>query len=147
MTIPNGAAIVLGAQRLVPRDVWSVAYRSAHATLDPAPEFRARIEAGAQMLHQRLDAGERIYGVNTGFGESVLTEVPAALTDDLATNLVRFHGCGTGVMLTEPQSAAVVLVRAASLAAGWSGVRYDVLERLCRLLNARVLPVIPSEGA
>lgn len=147
MSVETGAAIVLGARPLAPADVWSAAYRGRHVVLDPSPEFRARIEAGARLLRDRLAAGERIYGVTTGFGESVVTEVPAALTDELAVNLVRFHGCGTGAALTEAESAAVVLVRAASLAAGWSAVRFPVLQRLCDLLNHRVLPVIPSEGS
>ncbi|MEM8664643.1 MAG: aromatic amino acid ammonia-lyase, partial [Pseudomonadota bacterium] len=127
--------------------VWSVAYGGGKAALDPSPAFRDRIEAGSKRLHDRLAAGERIYGVTTGFGESVVTEVPITLTDDLALNLVRFHGCGTGAVFSEAEAAAVVLTRAASLSAGWSGVRYEVLERLCDLLSRRVLPVIPSEGS
>ncbi|MCA9688135.1 MAG: aromatic amino acid lyase, partial [Myxococcales bacterium] len=59
----------------------------------------------------------------------------------------RFHGCGTGRILDELESAAVVAVRLAALSGGWSGVRPVVLERLCDLLNHRLLPRIPAEGS
>ncbi len=147
MTIHNEPVIVVGAQRLSPADVWAVAQGSRPVALDTAPAFRQRIEAGSVRLQERIAGGERIYGVTTGFGESVVTEVPVHLTDDLAQNLVRFHGCGTGAVFSEPEAAAVLLARAASLSAGWSGVRFEVLERLTALLQQRILPVIPSEGS
>jgi histidine ammonia-lyase len=45
------------------------------------------------------------------------------------------------------QTAAVVVARLASLARGYSGVRPAVLERLCELVNRRILPRIPEEGS
>ena len=60
---------------------------------------------------------------------------------------MRFHGCGTGRILDETESAAVVAVRLASLARGYSGVRPLLLERLCDFLNLRLLPRIPEEGS
>src|SRR5439155_25879934 len=55
--------------------------------------------------------------------------------------------CGTGRILDEEESAAVVVARLASLARGYSGVRPVVLERLCDLVNRRILPRIPEEGS
>ncbi|MEO1103254.1 MAG: aromatic amino acid lyase, partial [Pseudomonadota bacterium] len=109
------STVVLGTRPLRPADVWEIAHQAGTARLDPSPQFRERIEAGSLRLRERLAAGERIYGVTTGFGESVVTEVPAALTDDLAVNLLRFHGCGTGAAFTAEEAAAVVLVRTGSL--------------------------------
>src|SRR5262249_56667438 len=59
----------------------------------------------------------------------------------------RMHGVGSGAVLTDEESAAVVSARLASLARGCSGVRPLVLERLAALLNHRILPRIPSEGS
>jgi len=94
-----------------------------------------------------VSAGETIYGVTTGFGESCQTAVTPELSTDLARNLVRFHGCGTGRPLDDEAAAAVVAVRLATLSRGHSGVREVLVERLCALLQHRILPVIPEEGS
>ncbi|MGD2116138.1 MAG: aromatic amino acid ammonia-lyase, partial [Acidobacteriota bacterium] len=62
-------------------------------------------------------------------------------------NLIRFHGCGTGATLGEEASAAVLAAVLASLGNGWSAARPEVLQRLCELLEHRILPCIPAEGS
>ncbi len=110
-------------------------------------EFRKRIERGASVIEQRLERGVPTYGVNTGFGASVKNAVPSAQAWLLSKNLPRYHGCGVGPHYSVEQSRAIVLVRLASLCAGYSGVRPVVLERLEKLLQASVVPVIPSRGS
>jgi histidine ammonia-lyase len=132
------ALVVAGSRPMTCADVVRLARGEARLIVDPDPGVRERLEQSARWLRARLEAGERIYGVSTGFGESCLTDVPVEYGAELAQNLVRFHGCGTG---------AVLAVRVASLAQGWSGVRPVVLDRLCELLNRRILPCIPSEGS
>jgi histidine ammonia-lyase len=118
---------------------------TAHLSADPA--FLARLEAGRSVLGARLAGGDAVYGVSTGVGASVENEVPQDLQADLARNLFRFHGCGTGAMLAAPEAAAVVAARLASLARGYSAVRPVVLESLVGLLSRGVLPRIPEEGS
>src|SRR5579883_284512 len=139
--------LLLGESHVTCADIAAAARGDVEVQVDPRPEVRDRIERSARRLQEWLAAGERIYGVTTGFGESCLSDVPAALSPAMAVNLVRFHGCGTGVTFSEEVSAAVMAVRLASLARGWSAVRPAVLERLCALVNRRILPVIPSEGS
>ncbi|TPV96842.1 MAG: aromatic amino acid lyase [Myxococcales bacterium FL481] len=147
MTHDRRPIITVGLSPLRVEDVVLLARGRARAALDDDPEFRSRIDRSHGRLMARLAAGERVYGVTTGFGESCLNEVAPADVADLPHNLVRFHGCGTGALLTPDESAAVVTVRLASLAAGWSAVRLEVLERLLDLINHRVLPQVPSEGS
>ncbi|MGH7434210.1 MAG: HAL/PAL/TAL family ammonia-lyase, partial [Polyangiaceae bacterium] len=123
------------------------AYGTALPELDGAPAFRARIEKGSALVTERLRGGRPVYGVTTGFGASSKNEVSPELATALAINLVRYHGCGTGAVLGEAESAAILAARLASLARGLSGVRLLVLERLRDLLRARILPRIPSEGS
>jgi histidine ammonia-lyase len=139
--------ILVGARPLTIEDVLRLARGQARAALDPAPEVRGRIRATLRALEARLERAEAIYGVTTGFGDSCETPVSLDLALELAANLVRFHGCGTGRALSDEASAAVVAVRLASLARGNSGVREALVERLCALLEHRVLPVIPEEGS
>ena len=128
-------------------EIVALARGSACVRLDTGVEFRNLIAASAARFYERLAAGEKIYGVTTGFGESCLNDVPPAHIADLPDNLVRFHGCGVGAVLDDEQSAAVIAVCLAGLASGWAAVRLDVLERLADLLNHRILPLIPCQGS
>ena len=110
-------------------------------------DVRTRLRAGAQMVQSALDDGRVVYGVTTGYGASATFGVDPEAAHAMPLNLVRYHGCGTGAPLTERQSAAVIAVRAASLARGYSGVRLELVDRLCQLLQQRILPRIPSEGS
>ena len=139
--------IVLDEKGLRVADVAEVARGEATLRLSREPGERERIEAGARALAARLAAGERVYGVPTGFGESCVQDVPDAFIEQLPVNLLRFHGCGTGEILDEERAAAVVAVRVASLSSGYSAIRHVVLERLVELLERRVLPRIPAEGS
>jgi histidine ammonia-lyase len=116
-------------------------------TLEGDAKFRERLEAGRRALAGALADGRPVYGVTTGVGASVGTEVPAEERRQMALNLLRFHGCGTGRLLDEEAAAAVVVARLVSLARGYSAVRPALLERLCALLERRILPCIPEEGS
>lgn len=141
------AVVSIGDGPITLDAVVSLAHGRMRARLTASAEARTRISRGADLLAERLAAGGTVYGVTTGFGESCETDVPRAYIGDLPYNLMRFHGCGTGRMLAEHEAGAVLAVRLAALAGGWSGVRLVVLERLCGLLNHRVLPQIPAEGS
>jgi len=139
--------LLVGPRPLTIEDVVALAEGRARVDVDPEPGYREFLGAGAEQLARRLAAGEVVYGVTTGFGDSCVTAVPADYVAQMPVNLMRFHGCGTGRLFDEVESAAIVAVRLAALARGWSGVRPVVLERLCALLAKRVLPCIPSEGS
>jgi histidine ammonia-lyase len=139
--------VAFGDAPLTIEDVMSLARGIARPVLDASPAFRARIDKGADIVAERVRRGPPIYGVTTGFGASSGTEVSAELAAAMPLNLLRYHGCGTGAIFGEAESAAIVAVRLASLSRGLSGVRLVVLERLRDLLAHRILPRIPSEGS
>jgi histidine ammonia-lyase len=143
-----GSAIVeLGGRPVTVAEICDVAAGRAQVALSSDPAFRERIERSRASLVRQLAAGRTIYGVTTGVGESCENVVPAARVGELSRNLLRFHGCGTGVTLTDEEGTAVVAARLASLCRGQSGVRLIVLERLVELLRHRIVPRIPSEGS
>jgi histidine ammonia-lyase len=143
----EAATVVFGGKPLTLEQICDVAQGRAQARLNPDPEYRARLEASRASLERQLRAGRVVYGVTTGVGESCENPVPPELTDELSTNLFRFHGVGTGAPLGEEETAAVVAARIASLACGHSGVRPLVIERLVALLEKKILPRIPAEGS
>ena len=137
----------VGRRPLRIEELAALAEGRAHAALDPDPAYRARLAAGAAAVERALGAGQVIYGVSTGVGASLGNVIPEELQQMFPLNLLRFHGCGTGRILEEAEAAAVVAARLLSLARGYSGVRPLLLERLCELLNLRLLPRIPAEGS
>jgi histidine ammonia-lyase len=128
-------------------DVLALARGALRAELDDDPSYRERLAASRAALERAHEGGGEIYGVTTGVGASIDVSIPSEHRAELALNLVRFHGCGTGRILDETEAGAVVAVRLISLARGQSGVRAALVERLCELLNQRVLPQIPEEGS
>lgn len=129
------------------RDVVDLAYGRATLALDDDASYRAEIQASYALLQKAVADNVPVYGVNRGFGDSCGVEVSADEISELPINLTRYHGCGTGRILSEVEAAATVAARVASLARGRSGVREILLERLCALLNARLFPRIPAEGS
>ena len=88
-----------------------------------------------------------LYGVNTGYGASVDRKIPANLVEELPRQITRYHGCGLGRMFDEASTRAILAVRLVSLARGYSGVRWVLLERLKDFINQGILPIIPEEGS
>lgn len=88
-----------------------------------------------------------IYGVTTGYGDSCTVPVPPALVPELPRQLYTYHGCGLGAYLDASQTRAVMAARLASLCKGYSGVSVALLEQIVAMLDAGLLPLIPSEGS
>ena len=141
------SAVVLGDAWLTIDELVAVACGARALRLNREPAFRERIARGAQFLKQTLDRGASVYGVNTGYGDSCVVSIPPHLVAELPAHLVRYHGCGSGERLDEAQTLAVLVARLCSLARGYSGVRWELLERLEEFVARRILPCIPAEGS
>lgn len=112
-----------------------------------APQARGRLWQRRQGIEARLAAGEVMYGVNTGFGRMADVVIPAEKLGQLQLNLLRSHACGVGEPFSREVVRAMLLLRANVLATGYAGVRPELVEALISLLNARVHPVVPSQGS
>ncbi|HEY4998515.1 MAG TPA: histidine ammonia-lyase [Usitatibacter sp.] len=120
--------------------------RSGEAlSLDAAS--RARLDAGAQSVRRIVARGEPVYGINTGFGKLAQTHIPDDQLELLQRNLVLSHSVGVGALLGDDVVRLTMLLKVASLARGYSGVRVEVVEAIVALLNAGILPCIPSKGS
>jgi histidine ammonia-lyase len=142
---PDHAPIILDAGPLTFTDVERVA--RGHAPVTIGDTARARLTASRSALEQAIAAGEVIYGVNTGFGSLARKRVEGSQLREIQRNLVRSHAAGVGEPLPGEVVRAMLLLLAASLARGRSGVRPVVAERVVELLNAGVTPVVPGVGS
>src|ERR1035437_1584190 len=110
-------------------------------------EARIAVERARAVVEDLLENDRVAYAVNTGVGK--LADLRISLDDirQLQIKLLRSHAAGVGEPLAEDVTRAMVLLRANSLAKGFSGVRPAVIDTLCDMLNRGVHPVIPSQGS
>jgi histidine ammonia-lyase len=137
-------SVSLNGDELTLEDVWVVAIHRAPATLSDAG--REKMTA-ARALVDRAAQSEHTYGINTGFGRFVEKAIPAELTEELQLRLLRSHACGVGEPYPEGVVRAAMLLRANTLAKGYSGARVETVELLLECLNRGVLPHVPSRGS
>jgi histidine ammonia-lyase len=137
--------IFLSGQPLTLQQIADVAYGREQVAL--ADEARVRVNDARAVVERIVAEGRTVYGVNTGFGKLSDVSIKPAELRDLQLNLVRSHSCGLGRPLSEPEARAMVLLRANVLAAGFSGARPVVIEKLIALLERGVTPVIPEKGS
>ncbi len=144
---PQRDVYEFGAQRLTVPMVEALARRDVALRLSSDPAALARIERSAAHVRNLLATEGKIYGVTTGYGDSVTREVPPELVAELPLHLTRFHGCGTGRILSPEETRAVLAVRLSTLVLGWSGVSIELVELLSEMLARDILPLIPAEGS
>ena len=94
-----------------------------------------------------IAAGRPVYGINTGFGIFADQRISPADSNRLTRNLILSHAVATGPALPAEVVRAAMLIRANTLASGFSGVRPQVAETLLQMLNKQVTPVVPSQGS
>src|SRR5215469_16008530 len=138
-------SVLLTGNDLTFAHLYSAALRGE--TVELAPGAVKRMNASRAVVEQILDSGGVAYGINTGFGKLASVRISPDQVRQLQVNLVRSHASGVGDPLSEPETRAVMLLRANALAKGFSGVRPVIVETLCKMLNARVHPMIPSQGS
>lgn len=138
-------AITLSGAPLSIADVQAVA--RGRAPVELAPEGLERLRRSRAALDAAIASGAPIYGVNTGFGSLSQTRIPDGQLPDVQRNLLRSHAAGLGDPLPDEVVRAMLLLLAASLTRGHSGVQPATAQALVAMLNAGVTPVVPSVGS
>src|SRR6266513_775969 len=135
----------LSGQTLTLAEIAAVAL--GDAPVQTSSLARPRILASRQVIEEIIARDDVVYGVSTGFGKLSDVRIAHDALAELQLNLVRSHACGIGNPLSEPEVRAMMLLRANVLALGFSGIRLEIIDTLCELLNHHVCPVIPEKGS
>jgi histidine ammonia-lyase len=135
----------LNGQTLTLAEIAAVALEDVDVNVSSS--VRPRVLASRKVVEGIIARDDVVYGVSTGFGK--LSDVRIRHDDlgELQLNLVRSHSCGIGNPLSEAEVRAMMLLRANVLSLGLSGVRFEIIEMLCEMLNRRVCPVVPEKGS
>lgn len=113
----------------------------------PARDLAERMAPARAVVDRAVAGNEVAYGITTGFGALASTRIGPAELSRLQVNLVRSHAAGVGEPLPEEVVRAMLLLRARTLAQGYSGVRPLIVERLLSMLELGIVPVVPSQGS
>jgi histidine ammonia-lyase len=137
--------VVIGDAPLTIDDVVAVARCGAEVSLGAAA--RERIDRAHEVIAKVVAEEQVAYGVTTGFGQLATTHIPTDKVHELQENLVRSHAVGVGVPLSREVVRAGMTIRLNTMARGHSGVRVSVAEFVAAMLNADLVPWVPSRGS
>jgi len=112
-----------------------------------SPDAREAVDRARAVVDEIVASNQVAYAITTGVGKLSDVRIAGDQIRELQLNLVRSHAVGVGEPLSVPETRAMMLLRANSLAKGHSGVRGVIIDTLCEMLNRGVTPVVPSQGS
>jgi len=108
---------------------------------------RTMIERSHKTIHDIIQSGKVVYGVNTGFGKFADVRIRKDETEELQRRLVLSHAAGVGELIPPEIVRLMMLLKIKNLSLGHSGVRAEIVHMLIDLVNKRITPVVPAKGS
>lgn len=140
--------IILDGESLTFEQVCRVAYRGAgEPRVLLSEKAKNAVNRAAAAVDTLLERGEIAYGITTGFGAFKDKIISLEEVEQLQRNIVVSHAVGVGDPFDTPTVRAIMLIRANTLARGFSGIRLETLELILECLNRGVHPIIPEKGS
>lgn len=115
--------------------------------VDIDPAAKPRIDQAARLVADAAAGDTPVYGINTGFGKLASVRIDIDEVKILQRNLILSHCAGVGQALDLPATRLMMMLKINSLARGASGVRWDTIMMLQKMLAADIIPVIPEQGS
>jgi phenylalanine ammonia-lyase len=141
--------VALEGVSLTVAHVTAVARRPEVRVVLDAAVAKSRVDESSNWVLQRMIKGTDIYGVTTGFGATSHRRTQQGV--ELQKELIRFLNAGvfgnnSGNTLPASTARAAMLVRTNTLLQGYSGIRWEILNAMQKLLNCHVTPKLPLRG-
>ena len=140
--------IILDGESLTFQQVLDAAYAgSEEIQISLSETAKKNVKRAAEAVQILLERDEIAYGITTGFGAFKDKIISPEEAGHLQQNILMSHAVGVGKPFDTPTTRAIMLIRANTLARGFSGIRLETLELLIELLNKNIHPVIPEKGS
>jgi urocanate hydratase len=141
--------IIIDGHSLTIEDVITVAKATKHDNVSLLLSNAAiqAVNRSANAVPELVQKGETVYGITTGFGAFCKTTIAINDLRKLQRNIVRSHAAGVGKPLDTNVVRAMMLIRANTLASGYSGIRLETLKLLLSMIEQRVHPIVPRQGS
>jgi len=111
------------------------------------PSCLTCIQGSAETVTRLQTSDQPAYGINTGFGIFSTVKISPEDCRKLNRNLILSHAIGYGESFPEEIVRAAMLIRANSLAKGYSGVRVEIIQILLEMLNKKITPMVKNKGS
>ena len=109
--------------------------------------YQERFAGSQALVRAKVTQGQRIYGVNTGFGKLADAVIPMEQLAELQHRLILSTAAGYGALLPDETVRLCLILKVNALAQGYSGVRTEVVQALLTLLNNNAYPCVPAKGS
>ncbi len=140
--------IILDGLSLTIPDVIHVArVQAGELSIGLSKESQMAVRRASQAVERIIAENRIVYGINTGFGAFKNTIIPKEALQQLQVNIIRSHAAGMGPPLERDVVRAMMLVRANTLASGYSGARLKTIRLLLDMLERGVHPIVPRQGS
>ncbi|WP_282074611.1 histidine ammonia-lyase [Maribacter aquivivus] len=106
-----------------------------------------KITKSWKIVQNIVDKGHPVYGINTGFGPLCTTKISKSETNILQTNILQSHSVGVGDPIKKDIAKLMLILKAQSLAKGYSGIALNTLNRIIWHIDNDAIPVVPSQGS
>ena len=110
-------------------------------------ETEKKIEKSWSIVQKIVDKGHPVYGINTGFGPLCTTKISKSETNILQTNILQSHSVGVGDPIKKDIAKLMLILKAQSLAKGFSGIALKTLKRIIWHIENDAIPIVPSQGS
>ena len=111
------------------------------------PEVKHKIEESASAVSKIAQGEKVVYGINTGFGPLCTSKISSQDTTTLQENLLKSHAVGLGKPVDLEISKLMMVLKIHALAQGFSGIRWETIERIHWMLEQEIIPLVPIQGS
>jgi len=125
----------------------AIAIASGKTKVGLSNASRKKIHSSWQVVQKIVDQDHAVYGINTGFGPLCTTKISKEETIILQTNILQSHSVGVGEPIDTEIAKLMLILKAQSLAKGFSGIAETTLERIMWHIEHDAIPVVPSQGS
>ncbi|SES98784.1 histidine ammonia-lyase [Anaerobranca gottschalkii] len=137
--------VFLDGTSLTIEEIHKVVFENVSVAL--SPKGREQVLNSRKYVEEIIEEGKIVYGITTGFGKFSDVFISKENTAQLQLNLIISHACGVGEPFPQDVVKTMMLLRANSLAKGYSGITMETLELLLAMINNNIIPLVPSQGS
>ncbi len=110
-------------------------------------EAKNKILKSQENVRKIVSSDRTVYGINTGFGPLCDVKISEEETAQLQHNLIISHAVGVGKPISKELSKVMMIAKIHALSKGFSGVSFEVIQRLIVMLEKDIIPVVPEQGS
>ncbi len=125
----------------------AIAISNGQTKVSLSNSTREKVKESWEIVHNIVEKGHPVYGINTGFGPLCTTKISKEETQILQTNILQSHSVGVGKPIDREIAKLMLVLKAHSLAKGFSGISEATLDRVMWHIENNAIPVVPSQGS